>query len=137
MADHWTVRPVGVVRSELAALADAPRQADEDAPQARLVFDDAALPALDGIIPGAEIVVLTWLDRADRTVLTTHPRGDPARGTAGVFATRGPHRPNPIGLHPVTVNAVDGPELTVDGLEAVDGTPVLDVKIALAPVEER
>lgn len=137
MPDGWSVRPVGVVRSGLTDPADAPRQPDEGAPPARLVFDDAVAPALDGIRPGTEVVVLTWLDRADRTVLTTHPRGDPARGVAGVFSTRGPHRPNPIGLHTVTVTDVDGPVLVVDGIEAVDGTPVLDVKIALGPVAQR
>jgi tRNA-Thr(GGU) m(6)t(6)A37 methyltransferase TsaA len=137
MADGWTVRPVGVVRSDLTDLADAPRQADEDAPPARLVFDDAVAQALDGITAGTAVVVLTWLDRADRTALTTVPRNEPSRGVAGVFATRAPHRPNPIGLHTVTVTAVDGPVLTVDALEALDGTPVLDVKIALGPVEQR
>lgn len=137
MAEGWTVRPVGVVRSELTDPAAAPRQADEGAPPARLVFDDAVAPALDGIAPGAVVVVLTWLDRADRTALTTVPRDEVSRGVAGVFATRAPHRPNPIGLHTVTVTDVDGPVLAVDAIEALDGTPVLDVKIALGPVEQR
>lgn len=137
MADGWTVHPVGVVRSALTDPGDAPRQPDEGAPPARLVFDDAVAPALDGITPGTAVVVLTWLDRADRTALTTVPRDDPSRGTAGVFATRAPGRPNPIGLHTVTVTDVDGPVVTVDALEAVDGTPVLDVKIALGAVELR
>ncbi len=139
MADGpgWTVRPVGTVRSELVDLDDAPRQADEGAPAARLELDPEVAPALDGLAPGVVIDLFTWLDRADRTVLTTRPRDDATRADAGVFATRSPHRPNPIGHHIVTVTAVEGTVLTVDHLEAVDGTPVLDVKIALGPVDAR
>ena len=132
-----TVRPVGTVRSALTDPAHAPRQADEGAPPARIVFDDAVAPALEGLAPGVTVVVLTWLDRADRTQLTTRPRDDADRAETGVFATRSPLRPNPVGLHTVTVTGVDGTTVAVDGLEALDGTPVLDVKIALGPVEER
>jgi tRNA-Thr(GGU) m(6)t(6)A37 methyltransferase TsaA len=125
------LRPVGRVASPLTDRATAPRQGDEGAPPAVLEFDPAVAPALDGLVAGAEVLVLTWLDRADRGVLTTRPRDDPARPELGVFATRSPDRPNPIGLHRVRVTAVDGLRVTVDHLEALDGTPVLDVKPVL------
>jgi tRNA-Thr(GGU) m(6)t(6)A37 methyltransferase TsaA len=125
------LRPVGRVASPLTDRATAPRQGDEGAPPAVLEFDPAFAAALDGLVAGAEVLVLTWLDRADRGVLTTRPRDDPARPELGVFATRSPDRPNPIGLHRVRVTAVDGLRVTVDHLEALDGTPVLDVKPVL------
>jgi tRNA-Thr(GGU) m(6)t(6)A37 methyltransferase TsaA len=125
------LRPIGRVESSLTDLAAAPKQADEDAPAAWLVVDAEFAEALDGIAPGDRLVVLTWLDRADRTVLRVHPRSDPARPLQGVFATRSPDRPNPIGLHDVTVAAVDGARVHVDGLEALDGTPILDLKPVL------
>lgn len=127
------LRVVGHVESPLRDLADAPRQGDEGAPDAWLVFDPQYLPALDGVAPGHEVIVLTWLDRADRSVLTVHPRGDPERPRQGVFSTRSPDRPNPIGLHHVKVLAVEGPRVHVSGIEAVDGTPIVDVKAVLAP----
>jgi tRNA-Thr(GGU) m(6)t(6)A37 methyltransferase TsaA len=126
-----SLRPVGRVRSPLRDRASAPKQADEGAPPAVLVVDAAYAPALHGLTAGAEILVLTWLDRADRTVLTTRPRDDPARPEQGVFATRSPDRPNPVGLHRARITAIDGTEVTVDALEALDGTPVLDVKPVL------
>lgn len=126
-----TVTPVGRVASPLAARSQAPRQADEGAPPAVLVIDPAYLPALDGLAPGVDVLVLTWLDRARRDVLVTRPRDDPARAEQGVFATRSPDRPNPIGLHRVRVTAVDGGRVAVDALEALDGTPVLDIKPVL------
>jgi tRNA-Thr(GGU) m(6)t(6)A37 methyltransferase TsaA len=116
------------VESPLTAMESAPRQGDEGAPDAWIEFDSDGIEALDGVEPGDRIVVLSWLDRADRDVLTVHPRGDTSRPRVGVFATRSPHRPNPIGLHPVEVLEVDGPRIRVAGLEALDGTPVLDVK---------
>jgi tRNA-Thr(GGU) m(6)t(6)A37 methyltransferase TsaA len=125
------LRPVGRVASPLTDRATAPRQGDEGAPPAVLEFDPAVAAALDGLVAGAEVLVLTWLDRADRGVLTTRPRDDPARPELGVFATRSPDRPNPIGLHRVRVTAVDGLRVAVDHLEALDGTPVLDVKPVL------
>lgn len=124
----YTLRPVGRVESTLADPVSAPRQADEGAPDAWLVFDDRYAPALDGLSPGTDVLLLTWLDRADRDALTVHPRGDRNRPLSGVFATRAPHRPNPIGLHTVHVLAVEGTRVHVRNLEAVDGTPVLDVK---------
>jgi tRNA-Thr(GGU) m(6)t(6)A37 methyltransferase TsaA len=129
--------PVGRVESELTDPAAAPRQGDEGAPDAWLVFEHAVLPALDGLRVGDEVIVLTWLDRADRAVLRVHPRDDASRPERGVFATRSADRPNPIGLHRVTVLAVDGTRVRVSGLEAVDGTPVLDVKPVIGGPAER
>ena len=122
---------IGRVESPLDDLAQAPRQADEGAPAAWLVFAPEYADALTGIQPGDDIVVLTWLDRANRDVLVVHPRGDATRAQEGVFRTRSPHRPNPIGLHEVTVTAVDGLRVGVDHLEAIDGTPIIDVKAVL------
>ena len=99
---------IGRVESPLTDLDAAPRQADEGAPQAWLVFDEAVREGLANVAPGDELVVLTWLDRAKRDVLRVHPRGDTSRAPEGVFTTRSPHRPNPIGLHSVKVAAVDG-----------------------------
>ena len=127
------LRAIGRVASVLLDPAEAPRQPDEGAPDAWLVLDDRYAAALDGIAAGAEVVVVTWLDRADRDVLSVHPRGDTDRPLAGVFATRSPHRPNPIGLHDVRVLEVVGNRVHVGNLEAVDGTPVLDLKPALVP----
>jgi tRNA-Thr(GGU) m(6)t(6)A37 methyltransferase TsaA len=131
------VRAVGYVRSPLTDAATAPRQGDEGAPPASIEFDASVGPALAGLHAGDEVLVLTWLDRADRAVLVTHPRDDPDRAAVGVFATRSPHRPNPLGLHRVRLRAVDGLRLDVEGLEALDGTPVLDLKPVLGPVSER
>jgi len=101
------------------------------------VFDPAVAEALDGIAVGDELLVLTWLDRARRDVLRVHPRGDAARPQQGVFNTRSPDRPNPIGLHRVTVTSIDGARLRVRDLEALDGTPIVDVKPPLRSVDER
>lgn len=134
----FEVTPVGQVESQLADLDAAPHQGDEGAPDAWLVFEPRVLEALEGIREGDEVVVLTWLDRARRDVLRVHPRGEEPRPQQGVFATRSPHRPNPIGLHRVRILAVDGARVRVRGLEAVDGTPVVDVKPVLsADVGER
>jgi tRNA-Thr(GGU) m(6)t(6)A37 methyltransferase TsaA len=136
-AADFTVRPIGRVQSPLISTADAPRQGDEGAPDAYLVLDREVQPGLDGIAVGDEIIVLSWLHEADRTVLRVHPRGDLSRPEAGVFSTRGPSRPNPIGLHRVRVLDVDGARLHVSGLEAIDGTPVVDLKPTLSSIEER
>jgi tRNA-Thr(GGU) m(6)t(6)A37 methyltransferase TsaA len=129
---------IGRVSSPLTELDEAPRQGDEGAPDAWLEFEPAVLDALDGIEPGDRILVLTWLDRADRDLLVVHPRGDTSRPPTGVFATRSPHRPNPIGLHRVEVLSVDGPRVKVRDLEALDGTPIVDVKPVLSEeVSER
>jgi len=119
---------VGRVHSPLVDPGAAPKQGDEGAPEATIRFADRFREALDGIGPGDEVLVLTWLDRGDRDVLRVHPRGNTDRPEIGVFATRSPDRPNPIGLHRVEVVAVDGSAVRVRDLEAVDGTPVLDVK---------
>jgi tRNA-Thr(GGU) m(6)t(6)A37 methyltransferase TsaA len=128
---------IGMVRSPLTDRAAAPKQGDEGAPEAWLVFETRFGPALDGIAAGDEILVLTWLDRARRDVLRVHPRGNPANPEQGVFSTRSPDRPNPIGLHRVTVVSIDGVRVRVRNLEALDGTPIVDVKPILGPVDER
>jgi tRNA-Thr(GGU) m(6)t(6)A37 methyltransferase TsaA len=127
----FEVRPIGRVESSLTDLAAAPKQGDEGAPDAWLVFEPAAVEGLQGIRPGDEVIVLTWLHRARRDVLRVHPRGDESRALQGVFNTRSPDRPNPIGLHRVEVASVDGNRVRVRGLEAVDGTPIVDVKPVL------
>jgi tRNA-Thr(GGU) m(6)t(6)A37 methyltransferase TsaA len=128
----FEVRPIGRVESPLADPASAPRQADEGAPEAWLVFDPEVLEGLESIRAGDGAIVLTWLHLARRDVLRVHPRGDPSRPQEGVFSTRSPHRPNPIGLHRVEVIAVDGVRLRVRTLEAVDGTPIIDLKPLLS-----
>jgi tRNA-Thr(GGU) m(6)t(6)A37 methyltransferase TsaA len=128
---------IGTVESPLTDAATAPKQGDEGAPEAWIAFADGVAEALDGIMAGDELLVLTWLDRADRDVLRVHPRGDVTRPATGVFATRSPHRPNPIGLHRVTVLEVAGTRLRVRDLEALDGTPVVDVKPVLGGIGER
>jgi tRNA-Thr(GGU) m(6)t(6)A37 methyltransferase TsaA len=132
---EWTVQAVGRVSSGLVDLHDAPRQGGEGAPDAWIVLEPGVRAAADGIVPGDRLMVLTWLHAADRATLRTRPRDDPAQPMTGVFRTRSPHRPNPIGLHPVTVLAVEPDRLQVAPLEAVDGTPVLDLKVALSPAE--
>jgi tRNA-Thr(GGU) m(6)t(6)A37 methyltransferase TsaA len=127
----FELRAIGRVSSPLTEMDEAPRQGDEGAPEAWIEFQPGVLEALQGVQPGDRLVILTWLDRADRDVLTVHPRGDTSRPPAGVFATRSHHRPNPIGLHPVEVMAIDGTRIKVSGLEALDGTPVVDVKPVL------
>jgi tRNA-Thr(GGU) m(6)t(6)A37 methyltransferase TsaA len=128
---------VGTVESPLTERAAAPNQGDEGAPAAWLVFEERVAPALLGIAAGDEILVLTWLDRARRDPLRVHPRGDPARPLEGVFNTRSPDRPNPIGLHRVTVLEIDGARMRVHPLEALDGTPIVDVKPLLKGIDER
>ncbi|HXE99026.1 MAG TPA: tRNA (N6-threonylcarbamoyladenosine(37)-N6)-methyltransferase TrmO [Solirubrobacterales bacterium] len=125
------VTPVGTVESSLKDPALAPKQGDEGAPEAWLVFDPTVAEALDGIRVGDDVIVLTWLDRARRDVLRVHPRGDASRPELGVFSTRSQHRPNPIGLHRVEVASIEGDRVRVRGLEAVDGTPIIDVKPVL------
>jgi tRNA-Thr(GGU) m(6)t(6)A37 methyltransferase TsaA len=125
------ITPVGWVESPLTDRSAAPKQGEEGAPDACLVFEPEAIDALHGIQAGDELLVFTWLDRGDRTVLQTHPRDDPANPLQGVFNTRSPDRPNPIGLHPVEVISIDGRRMRVRNLEAIDGTPVVDVKPVL------
>jgi tRNA-Thr(GGU) m(6)t(6)A37 methyltransferase TsaA len=133
----YEVRPVGSVESALVDVGAAPAQGDEGAPEATIVLSPDVLPAQRGLEVGDTVLILTWLDRADRSVLEVHPRSDPARPLQGVFVTRSPDRPNPIGLHEVRIVAIDGTRVTVDGLEAINGTPVLDIKPVLGPAAER
>ncbi|HEX6368274.1 MAG TPA: tRNA (N6-threonylcarbamoyladenosine(37)-N6)-methyltransferase TrmO [Longimicrobium sp.] len=128
----FDVKPIGRVESPLTDLQSAPRQADEGAPEAWLVFESDVVEGLRGIRVGDEILVLTWLDRARRDVLSVPPRGDTSRPQEGVFNTRSPHRPNPIGLHRVEITAIDGPRVRVRSLEALDGTPIIDIKPILS-----
>jgi tRNA-Thr(GGU) m(6)t(6)A37 methyltransferase TsaA len=125
------LRPVGVVESSLTDLAQAPRQGDAGAPDAWLAFEPSVAEALEGIRVGDRIIVLTWLNRARRDVLRCHPRDDVTVPIQGVFNTRSSERPNPIGLHEVEVLAIDGHRVHVRPLEAVDGTPIVDVKPVL------
>ena len=129
--------PIGIVHSPLTDRASAPKQGDEGAPEAWLVFGAEVAEGLDGLAAGDALLVLTWLDRSRRDVLRVHPRDDPANPERGVFGTRSPDRPNPIGVHRVTVLEVDGLRLRVQDLEALDGTPVVDVKPVLRSVDER
>jgi len=133
----FEVRPVGRVSSPLVDLDQAPKQGDEGAPEAWLVFEEAVRPAVRDLQAGTDVLVLTWLDRSSRDVLTVHPRGDLSRPETGVFSTRSPDRPNPIGLHRVGIISVDDLRVRVRDLEAVDGTPILDVKPVLDPGTER
>jgi tRNA-Thr(GGU) m(6)t(6)A37 methyltransferase TsaA len=135
--DEYVVRPVGWVESPLTDRATAPKQGDEGAPDAWLVFRPGVGPALRDLAVGADVLLLTWFDRAGRDVLTVLPRGDRARPETGVFSTRSPDRPNPIGLHRVTVLAIEDLRVRVRNLEALDGTPILDVKPVLGDVGER
>jgi tRNA-Thr(GGU) m(6)t(6)A37 methyltransferase TsaA len=128
----YTIEPIGVIRSELTRLEDAPRQGDEGAPEARLELMPQAAQGLVGIQAGDELIVLTWLHLAERAVLQVYPRGDLTRPITGVFATRSQDRPNPIGLHRVTVLEVTDQNLRVTPLEAIDGTPIVDIKPILA-----
>jgi len=122
---------IATVESPLTDRRQAPKQGREGSPEAWLVFEPRFLEALDGIAPGDDVLVLTWLHRADREVLRVHPRDDLSNPETGVFNTRSSDRPNPVGLHRVRVLEVDGPRLRVADLEAIDGTPVIDVKPVL------
>lgn len=125
------LQPIGHVESPLTDRSSAPKQGDEGAPDAWLVFAPEYARAMAELKAGDDVLVLTWLDRADRSVLTVHPRSDPDRPETGVFSTRSPDRPNPIGLHRVQILSVDGFKVHVAHLEALDGTPIVDVKPVL------
>jgi tRNA-Thr(GGU) m(6)t(6)A37 methyltransferase TsaA len=134
---EFRLRRIGHVSSELTSRADAPRQGDEGAPDAELVIDEDVATGLAGLAVGDDLIVLTWLHEADRATLSVHPRGDRDRPAQGVFTTRSPDRPNPVGLHRVRVLAIDGAAVRVSGLEAIDGTPIVDLKPVLSAVDER
>jgi tRNA-Thr(GGU) m(6)t(6)A37 methyltransferase TsaA len=133
----YTLEPIGLIRSRLANLEAAPLQGDEGAPEAWLELDARVEEALAGITAGDELLVLTWLHRARRDVLKVHPRGRLDAPLTGVFATRSPDRPNPVGLHRVSVLEAAGRRLRVAPMEAIDGTPVIDLKPVLAVPGDR
>ena len=128
---NYTIEPIGVVRSELTRLEEAPMQGDEGAPEAWLELTPSAVRGLIGIKAGDKLILLTWLHLAQRDVLQVHPRGDINRPLTGVFATRSPDRPNPVGLHRVSVLEVMDQKLRVSPLEAINGTPIVDIKPVL------
>jgi tRNA-Thr(GGU) m(6)t(6)A37 methyltransferase TsaA len=135
--DPFQLQPVGTVRSFLKRQAECPHQGWEGAPEAWLEIAPTFLDGLDGVAPGREVIVLTWFHEAQREVLKVHPRGNPDRPLRGVFATRSPDRPNPIGLHRVEVLEIEnGRRLRVRPLEALDGTPIIDIKPVLAGVSD-
>jgi tRNA-Thr(GGU) m(6)t(6)A37 methyltransferase TsaA len=133
----YEVIPIGRVESPLLDAATAPKQGDEGAPEAWLEFDERVAPGLSDIVPGTELLLLTWLDRAARDVIQVHPRDDNSRPLTGVFSTRSADRPNPIGLHRITVLANEGLRVRVSGLEALNGTPIIDLKPVLTHHKER
>lgn len=128
---NYSIEPIGMIRSELKRLEDAPMQGDEGAPEAWLELTPLAAQGLTGIKAGDELIILTWFHLAERDVLQVHPRGDLNRPLTGVFATRSPDRPNPIGLHRVSVLEVGEQKVRVAPLEAIDGTPIVDIKPVL------
>ncbi|MGZ3509283.1 MAG: tRNA (N6-threonylcarbamoyladenosine(37)-N6)-methyltransferase TrmO [Vulcanimicrobiaceae bacterium] len=128
----YALRPIGFIRSSLTTRDEAPRQGSEDAPDAWLDVDPAAAPGLEGITIGAQLIVITWLHLAKRDVLKVHPRSDTRNPLTGVFNARSPDRPNPLGLHRARVREISGNRLLVGPIEAVDGTPVVDIKPVLS-----
>jgi tRNA-Thr(GGU) m(6)t(6)A37 methyltransferase TsaA len=138
MSDEgYVLRPIGWVESPLTDRATAPKQGDEGAPDAWLIFHGRVVEALRDLRVGTDVLLLTWLDQASRNVLTVRPRDDQTRSETGVFSTRSPDRPNPIGLHRVTILAIDGLRVRVRNLEALNLTPILDVKPVIGDVWER
>jgi tRNA-Thr(GGU) m(6)t(6)A37 methyltransferase TsaA len=135
--ESFALRPIGRVESPLLDRAAAPKQGDEGAPDSWLVFTEDVRDAMRDLTTGTDVILLTWLDRADRDIQVVHPRGDTSRPPQGVFTTRSPDRPNPIGLHRVTILAIDGLRIQVRDLEAIDGTPIVDVKPVLGRPEDR
>ena len=128
----YTLAPIGFIRSPLRSREEAPRQGYEGAPDVWLELNEEVTPALEGTSAGDEIILITWFHRSKREVLTVHPRGDRNNPLTGVFATRSPDRPNPLGLHRVRVLEISGNKLKVGPLEAIDGTPVVDIKPVLS-----
>ena len=134
--ETYLLEPIGWIRSELKNTKDAPRFYTEGAPNARLELVARLLDAMDGIKVGDDIVIITWLHLANRETLKVHPRGDLNRPKRGVFSTRSPHRPNPIGLHRARVLAIDQNVVSIGPIEAIDGTPVVDIKCVVKPLAD-
>lgn len=134
--ERYELQPIGFVRSPLKHRGEAPRQGYEGAPDAWVELKADVLDGLEGISKGDDLVLITWFHQARRDVLVVHPRGDTSRPLTGVFATRAPDRPNPIGLHRVKVLDVDESGISVEPLEAIDGTPVLDIKPVLEEAKD-
>jgi tRNA-Thr(GGU) m(6)t(6)A37 methyltransferase TsaA len=134
--ENYRLEPIGWIRSELKNTKDAPRFYTEGAPHARLELDARLWDAMDGIKVGDDIVIITWLHLADRETLKVHPRGDLTRPKRGVFSTRSPHRPNPLGLHRAKVLAIEQNVLSIGPIEAIDGTPVVDIKCVVKPLAD-
>ena len=132
----YTINPIGVIRSSLVQRETAPRRGHDGAPEAWLELHPAIAEGLIGITAGDEIIVITWLHKAHRDILQVHPRRDPSRPLTGVFATRSPDRPNPLGLHRITVLDIQGNRLKVRPLEAIDGTPIVDIKPVLRQLSD-
>jgi tRNA-Thr(GGU) m(6)t(6)A37 methyltransferase TsaA len=131
-----TLRPIGVIRSIIKKRSKAPKQGSEGAPDAWLEVSSFATQGLDGLVIGNDIIVLTWFHRSRRDVLKVHPRSDQRRPLTGVFLTRSPDRPNPLGLHRVTVKRIAKNRLRIGPIEAIDGTPVIDIKPVLSGLED-
>lgn len=134
--DRFYLRPIGIIRSSIKDRTQAPKQGSEGAPDAWLNVEPWASPALRGLVVGDKILVITWLHLGHRDVLRVHPRGDRRRALAGVFATRSPDRPNPLGLHAVTIREIAGNRLRIEPIEAIDGTPVVDIKPVIMRSEQ-
>lgn len=130
------LRPIGVIRSTLTTRAEAPKQGKEGAPDAWLEMNPEVAAGLEGMKVGSEVIVVTWLHQAKRETLRVYPRGDRSRRLTGVFMTRSPDRPNPLGLHRVLVRSVDGTRLRIGPIEVIDGTPVVDIKPALSCADD-
>lgn len=130
------LRPIGVIRSTIKERSKAPKQGAEGAPDAWLEVNKSAAPGLEGLAAGSEIIIITWLHKGRRETLKVRPRSDPQRRLTGVFATRSPDRPNPLGLHRVTVRSVSGRRLRIGPIEVIDGTPVVDIKPMLCGVQD-
>lgn len=128
---NFYLQPIGYVQSTISGRAEAPRQGYEGAPDAWIELDDAVITALDGLTVGDDIIVITWFHQSKRDVLQVYPRGDIENPLTGVFATRSPDRPNPIGLHRVTLIQIQNNKIQVGPLEAIHGTPVIDIKPVL------
>jgi len=130
------LHPIGVIHSDVKERSKAAKQASEGAPDVWLELNSKFAIAMDGLATGDDIIVITWLHQAKRDVLKVHPRSNPTRRLTGVFATRSPDRPNPLGLHRVTIREISGLHLRIGPMEAIDGTPVVDIKPIRCGVED-